>query len=136
MRVGLLITVLPALFGCGHSPSEEAPQVKAAFFDSPWNISLAGFVALEHGERLQSGPHRVEVWVESPGCGVHSVLVLIRADGEWILNLAAESAECVYGGTLTIKSAWINGRKMEPVQDRYEWRVLGDPMKWVFCDAR
>ncbi|MFM7280762.1 MAG: hypothetical protein ACKO32_03180 [Planctomycetia bacterium] len=75
------------------------------------------------------------MWIESPGCGVHSVTVLFSADGQWSLELAAERAECVYGGTLIIKSARINGRDMKPVRERCEWRVIGDPIQWVFQDG-
>jgi hypothetical protein len=112
----------------------EDPTVQAAYADSPWKVSLRGTAALASGELLKPGPHRLEVWIQPNSCGVHAVTVFFREDGQWNLEVAAERAECLYGGTLAIKSAWINGRQMKPVRERYEWRVLGDPIEWVFQD--
>jgi len=135
VRSWLLALLFFAPIGCDPEPADTGPHVQPAYSDSPWTISLAGRAGLADGQTLGPGPHRVEVWIESPGCGVHSITVLFGADGQWSLELAAERAECVYGGTLIIKSARINGRNMKPVRERYEWRVLGDPIQWVFQDG-
>ena len=92
MRSWLLALLFFAPIGCDPEPADTGPHVQPAYSDSPWTISLAGRAGLADGQTLGPGPHRVEVWIESPGCGVHSVTVLFGADGQWSLDLAAERA--------------------------------------------
>ncbi len=127
----LCVCVLAVLLTCGK-PEAQPQEAQPGLADSPWMISLHGTVVLADGEVLQPGTHRIEVWIESPGCSVHSVMVLVHEDGHWNLDLSTEGPECSYGGTLTVKSAWINGKPLKPLQERYSWRLFGDPLVLSF----
>jgi len=83
---------------------------------------------------LDAGPHRIELWIESPGCSVHSATILVKQDGNWELEMAVERAECAYSGTLKIKAARINGRMRKPLREDFHWSLMGDPIQLVFHD--
>lgn len=132
MRSLIVVLCLAPSFACGDTPREANPEVHAGFADSPWNISIQGTVRLPANEQLTQAQHRIEVWLESPGCGIHSVTLLVQADGTWNCDLATERAECAYGGTLTVQNAWINGRALQAEPKIYEWRMLAPPLELVF----
>jgi len=134
MKVWFCALALGASVGCGDPRQGGGPQVLAGFSDSPWNIVLQGTVVLSGGAPLEPGIHRIEAWIESPGCAVHSVTVLVRQDGHWDLDLAAERPECAYAGTLTVQSALINGRNLRPAQAQHRWSAFGDPIELRFLD--